>query len=59
MSKVPRKPCKIIRLDEFSYVVKLDDGVVDTRIRPVKLSKRARKYLQDLKSQGTKAKKKK
>jgi hypothetical protein len=60
MSSVPRKPCKMVRLDEFSYWIKLDDGVEDTTIRPVKLSKRARKYLRLLpKSPANKAKKKK
>ncbi len=59
MSAVPRKPCKIVRLSKFECWIKLDDGIEDTTIRPIKLSKRARKYLQELKSQGTKAKRKK
>ena len=59
MNRVPRKPCKIIRLGEFCYVMKLDDGVIDTTIRPVKLSKKERKYLELPRPSGNKAKKKK
>jgi hypothetical protein len=41
-----------MRLDEV-------DGVVDTRIRPSKLSNRARKYLKQPKPSGNNTKKKK
>jgi hypothetical protein len=62
MSAVPRKPCNIIRLSESEYLMRLDDevdGVVDTRIRPGKLSKRARKkYLTLPRSPRNNAKKK-
>jgi hypothetical protein len=39
--------------------MKLDDGVIDTTIRPVKLSKRERKYLELPRPLANKAKKKK
>jgi hypothetical protein len=62
MNRVPRKPCKTIRLDELCCVMTLDDsdgdGVVDTTVRPIKLSKRERKYLELPKSVGKNAKKK-